>query len=81
VAVPPEITPERVQTFQTLTTDLHRLADWLIELGITTVAMESAGVYWVPVFEILEDRGLDVVLVNAREARNIPGRKTDVNDA
>jgi transposase len=81
VAVPHEITPEPVQTFQTFTADLHRLADWLIELGITTVAMESTGVYWVPVFEILEDRGLDVVLVNAREARNVPGRKTDVNDA
>lgn len=81
VAVPPEITSESVQTFQTFTSDLHRLAEWLIKFGIKTVAMESTGVYWVPVFEILEDRGLDVVLVNAREARNVPGRKTDVNDA
>jgi transposase len=81
VAVPPEITAESVQTFQTFTADLHHLADWLIQLGIKTVAMESTGVYWVPVFEILEDRGLEVVLVNAREARNVPGRKTDVNDA
>lgn len=50
-------------------------------LGITTVAMESTGIYWVPVFEILEARGLDVVLVNARDAKNVPGHKTDVNDA
>jgi transposase len=81
VAVPPETTSEPVQTFQAFTADLHRMADWLIQRDIKTVAMESTGVYWVPVFEILEDRGLDVVLVNAREARNVPGRKTDVNDA
>ncbi len=81
VAVAPEITSESVQTFQTFTSDLHRLAEWLIKFGIKTVAMESTGVYWVPVFEILEDRGLDVVLVNPRESRNVPGRKTDVNDA
>ena len=56
VAVPPEITAESVQTFQTFTADLHHLADWLIQLGIKTVAMESTGVYWVPVFEILEHR-------------------------
>ena len=58
-----------------------RLADWLVGLGITTVAMESTGIYWVPVFEILEARGLEVVLVNARDAKNVPGRKTDINDA
>lgn len=81
VAVPPEIADESVQTFESFTSDLHRLADWLIQFNIKTVAMESTGVYWVPVFEILEDRGLDVILVNAREARNVPGRKTDVNDA
>jgi transposase len=81
VAVPPEMSSESVQTFQAFTSDLHRMADWLIETGIKTVAIESTGVYWVPVFEILEDRGLNVVLVNAREARTVPGRKTDVNDA
>lgn len=81
VAVPPEMSSESVQTFQAFTSDLHRMADWLIELGIKTVAMESTGVYWVPVFEILEDRGLHVILVNAREVRTVPGRKTDVNDA
>ncbi len=74
-------TTEPVRTFGTFTSDLHRLADWLVGLGITTVAMESTSIYWVPVFEILEARGLDVVLVNARDAKNVPGRKTDVNDA
>jgi transposase len=81
VAVPANLATEAVRTFDSFTHDLNRLADWLLELGITTVAMESTGVYWVPLFEILEERGLKPVLVNAREARNVPGRKTDVNDA
>lgn len=81
VAVPPELTTEPVQTFESFTSELQRLAEWLIGLGIKTVAMESTGVYWVPLFEILEARGLAVVLVNPREAHNVPGRKTDVNDA
>lgn len=70
-----------MRSFLSFTNDLNRLADWLITLGITTVAMESTSVYWIPLFEILETRGLDVVLVNARDAKNVPGRKTDVNDA
>jgi transposase len=57
------------------------MADWLIQTGVTTVAMESTGVYWIPVYEILEERGLEVILANARDARGVPGRKTDVNDA
>jgi len=81
VAVPPDRCSEPVQTFKAFTCDLHRLADWLVSNGITTVAMESTGVYWVPVYEILEDRGLEVVLSNARDTRSVPGRKTDVNDA
>lgn len=81
VAVPPGIASEAVQTFGSYTNELHRMADWLTEIGVTTVAMESTGVYWVPVYEILEERGLEVVLVNPRESRNVPGRKTDVNDA
>jgi transposase len=81
VAVPADRAEEAVRTFQTFTSDLHRLADWLQEVGITTVAMESTGVYWIPVFEILEARGLEVLLVNARHVKNVPGRKTDVNDA
>ena len=81
VAVAPNLTDEPVQTFQAFTADLVRMADWLVALGITTVAMESTGVYWVPAFEVLESRGLDVILANAREARAVPGRKSDVNDA
>lgn len=81
VAVPSELDSEPVRSFLSFTSDLNRLADWLVNLGITTVAMESTSVYWIPLFEILETRGLDVVLVNARDAKNVPGRKTDVNDA
>jgi transposase len=57
------------------------MADWLVAMGIITVAMESTGVYWVPVYEVLEGRGIEVILANAREARAVPGRKSDVNDA
>jgi transposase len=81
VAVAAERDPEPVRSFRSFTQDLHRLAEWLEGLGITTVALESTGVYWIPVFEILEARGLKVFLVNAREAKNVPGRKTDVKDA
>jgi transposase len=81
VAIPPGRAEESVRTFRSFTADLHALADWLVELGISTVAMESTGVYWIPVFEILEARGLEVLLVNARDVKNVPGRKTDVNDA
>jgi transposase len=81
VAVPPDRSPEPVRTYESFTADLHRMADWLVDLGITTVAMESTGVYWIPAFEILEARGLEVLLVNARHVKNVPGRKTDVHDA
>jgi transposase len=81
VAVGPERDSEPVRTFRSFTPDLHRLAEWLKEVGITTVAMESTGVYWIPVFEILEARGFEVCLVNARDAKAGPGRKTDINDA
>jgi transposase len=81
VAVPPDLDPEPVRSFRSFTAELNQLADWLVSLGISTVAMESTSVYWIPLFEILEARGLDVVLVNARDAKNVPGRKTDVNDA
>jgi transposase len=80
-AVPPELSDDPVQTFQSFTADIERMADWLVSLGITTVAMESTGVYWIPVYEILEDRGLAVVLANARDCKTVPGRKSDVNDA
>jgi len=80
VAVPDELDAEPVREFSCFTGDLHRLADWLVEIGIQTVAMESTGVYWIPAYEILEERGLMVLLVNARHIKNVPGRKTDVID-
>jgi len=81
VAVSPNLCKEPVQTFQAFTSDLQRMADWLIAMGTKTVVMESTGVYWVAAFEVLESRGLDVILANAREARAVSGRKSDVNDA
>jgi transposase len=81
VAIPPDRGPETVRSFPSFTQDLLALADWLREHRIRTVALESTGVYWIPVFEILEARGFDVILTNARDARNVPGRKSDVNDA
>jgi transposase len=80
-AVPPNLCEDPVQTFQAFTADLQRMADWLVSLGIETVAMESTGVYWIPAYEILEDRGIEVIVANARESRAVPGRKSDVNDA
>lgn len=80
-AVGPEQDPEPVRGFGTFTGDLHRLADWFKHCGVRTVAMESTGVYWIPIFEILDQRGFEVVLVNARDAKHVPGRKTDISDA
>jgi len=80
VAVGPDRDPEPVRRFRTFTEDLHRLADWLVSCGIKTVAMEATGVFWIPVYEILEARGLEVLLVNARHVKNVPGRKSDVAD-
>lgn len=80
-AVGPDRDPEPVRTFNTFTDDLHRLADWFERCGINTVVMESTGVYWIPIFEILEQRGFEVMVVNARDAKHVPGRKTDVSDA
>jgi transposase len=71
---------KEVKTYTTMTNDLLRLKGWLQENGITHVAMESTGVYWKPVFNILEDR-FEVILVNARHVKNVPGRKTDVQDS
>lgn len=80
VAVPEGLSEQPVREFSTFTDDLRRMADWLIACGITTVAMESTGIYWIPVFEILESAGLDVKLVNAHHVKNVPGRKSDVLD-
>jgi Transposase len=80
VAVPPDRDATPVQSFTTFTSDLLRLADWLIACRVTSVAMEATGVYWIPIYEILEARGLEVLLVNARHLKNVPGRKSDVSD-
>jgi transposase len=80
VAVPADRDSEPVRCFATFTQDLGALADWLEQCRIQTVAMESTGVYWIPIMQILEERGLQVYLVNARYAKNVPGRRTDVSD-
>jgi transposase len=78
--VPANRDSEPVRRFGTFTPDLHRLADWLQACGIQTVAMESTGVYWIPIYEILEARGFEACLVNARHVKNVPGRKQDWTD-
>lgn len=80
VAVPPDRDPTPVQSFKTFTSDRLRLAGWLTACGVTSVAMEATGVYWIPIYEILEARGFEVLLVNARHVKNVPGRKSDVSD-
>jgi len=80
VAVPPESSESPVREFGVMTEDLHAIADWLKECGVTSVAMESTGVYWIALFEVLEARGLEVKLVDARKVKNVSGRKTDVLD-
>lgn len=80
VAVPADHDRQSVRCFSTFTDDLHRLADWLRTCNVQSVAMESTGVFWIPLFQILEDRGFRVCLVNARHVKNVPGRKTDVSD-
>ena len=80
VAVPPDRDDQPVREFASFTTDLHRLADWLDACGVDTVAMESTGVYWIPLYELLESRGFTVFLVNARHVKNVSGRKSDVLD-
>jgi transposase len=81
VAVDPRKDKQSVRTFGTVTVELNRIADWLESCGVRTVAMESTGVYWISLFQILEARGFEVFLVNARHFKNVPGRKTDVCDA
>jgi transposase len=80
VAVPSGRDTESVRMFGCFTADLHALANWLERCGIKTVAMESTGVYWIALYEVLESRGFQVCVVNARQAKNLPGRKTDVKD-
>jgi transposase len=80
VAVPADRDDQPVREFASFTEDLNTLADWLSACGIDTVAMESTGVYWIPLFELLESRGFTVFLVNSRHVKNVPGRKSDVQD-
>jgi transposase len=80
VAVPTDRAPRPVRCFGAFTPDLHSLAQWLLQCGIKTVAMESTGVYWIPLYQILESYGFRVKLVNAKHVKHVPGRKTDVQD-
>ena len=80
VAVPADRAEQPVQEFAAFTADLYRLAEWLSECGVETVVMESTGVYWIPLFGVLEGRGFEVMLVDPRRIKNVPGRKTDVRD-
>ena len=80
IAVPHDRDSNPVRRFDTFTADLHDAAKWLKDCSIDSIAMESTGVYWIPVFQILESYGFEVVLVNARHVKNVPGRKTDVQD-
>jgi len=79
-AVPQDRAAQPVRRFATFTQDLQALADWLQTCGVQTVAMESTGVYWIPLFQILESRGIEVCLVNSRHVKNVPGRKSDIAD-
>ena len=81
VAVRPDRDPEPVRRFECFTADLHRMADWLHSCGVKSIAMQSTGVYWIPLYEILDERGFEVYLVNARHTKNLPGRKSDVQES
>jgi len=75
-----QATERPVRKFGTFTVDLEAMAQWFKDCGVTTVAMEATGVYWIPLFQILEQRGFQVLLANARQTKNVSGRKTDVQD-
>ena len=81
VAVPPSRDSQPVQRFGCTTAELKAMAAWLKQCGIRTVAMQSTGVYWIAVYDILEQAGLEVYLVNARDTKNLPGRKSDVQES
>lgn len=80
VCVPPGRDAARIRVFATFTSDLHALADWLVACQVESVAMESTSIYWIPLFDILEGKGIEVCLVNARHLKNVTGRKTDISD-
>ncbi len=81
VAVRPDRDPQPVRRFECFTADLHRLANWLQNCGVKSVALQSTGVYWIPLYDILEEHGFEVYLVNARHTKNLPGRKSDVQES
>jgi transposase len=81
VAVRPDRDPHPVRRFECFTADLYRLAEWLQSCGVQTVALQSTGVYWIPLYNILEERGFEVYLVNAQHTKNLPGRKSDVQES
>ena len=81
VAVRPDRDAQPVRRFECFTADLYCLANWLQSCGVKTVAMQSTGVYWIPLYDILEARGFEVYLVNARHTVNLPGRKSDVQES
>lgn len=81
VAIGKERSKDPIRTFKSFTSDLHELANWLLLHGITTVAMESTGVYWYHLYTVLEAYGIEVSLVNAQHVKRVPSRKSDVNDA
>jgi len=80
VAVSPDRDPDPVRRFGCFTADLREMGQWLLQKGVRSVAMQSTGVYWMPVFEVLEQHGLEVYLVNAQHTKNVPGRKSDVQE-
>jgi len=80
VAISPDRDPEPVRRFGCFTADLREMGQWLVEKGVRSVALQSTGVYWMPVFEVLEQQGLEVYLVNAQHTKNVPGRKSDVQE-
>lgn len=81
VALGPELFAERTRSFGAMTRDIEALADWLLSYQITSVAMESTGVYWKPLFSLLVSKGIEVYLINAAHVKNVTGRKDDENDA
>ena len=78
VAVPPEGRAESVREFGVFTADLYAIADWLKRCGVKRVALESTGGYWIPLFAVLEEKGREVGLVDARKVKNVSGRKSDL---
>ena len=80
IAVPADRDNDPVRTCGTFTSDLGQMAEWLVSCGITTVAMESTGVYWIPVYDAVDRHGIEPCLVNPRNMKNVPGKRTDFHE-